>query len=149
MERWPPEFVSTVRAHAFDLTGWVVASSGECLVLQRQEVATIHRALVAVHERDLRAGARPPGRSWLVGVLVCPGDALETLASWAGELAEEDVRRVRLYFLPGADPVKALSAWYAAGLPDPYTADVDDWPGFHRRFGLDLNQQIYLDHRGS
>lgn len=147
MERRPPDFVPTVRAHLHDLAGWVVAASGDCLDVQAKEVERINRALEAVHERNLRPGRRPDARSWLVGVLVCPGDALEGLAVWASRLEEADLRRVRLYFLPGSDPVKALSAWYGVGLPDPYTADVEDWAMFHKRFGLDLNNQIYLDHR--
>lgn len=139
--------MATVRAHMHDLTGWVVASSGRCLDVQDAEVRHINRSLEAVHGQDLGARGRPEARSWMVGILVCPGDALETLAGWAKGLDETDLRRVRLYFLPGADPVKSLAAWYDAGLPDPYTADVEDWPQFHKRFGLDLNNQIYLDHR--
>lgn len=128
---------------------WVVAATGHCLDLQAREVAHIHRSLEAVFEPDLVAGTRPEGASWLVGVLVCPGDTLDALAAWAVTLEPEALRRVRPYFLPRTDAVKALAAWYARGLPDPPTADVEDWPQFHKRFGLDLNNQIYLDHRGA
>lgn len=147
MDRWPPDFMGTIRAHRYDLEGWVVAASGDCLGVQRWEVEHIDRRLEAVHERTLRPGHVPTSPSWLVGVLVCPGDGLDALAAWAKAIPADDLRRVRLYFLPGADPVKALAAWYAEGLPDPATADVADRAHFHKRFGLDLNNQIYLDHR--
>lgn len=147
MDRWPPDFTETIRAHKYGLVAWVVAASGDCLDIQTWEVQHIHRRLTAVHERGLRPGDFPESWSWLVGVLVCPGDGLEALAAWAKEAPASELRRIRLYFLPGANPVKALAAWYAAGLPDPYTADVEDRAQFHKRFGLDLNNQIYLDHR--
>lgn len=121
----------------------MVASSEPCRSIRDQEVARIRRQLRALEPEDLPRTIRAP--SWMVGVLLCPGDGTETVARWAVALLEADRERVRFYHHPRVDLVAAFAAWYAGGLPDPVRAEVSDFKSFHKRFGWDFNNQVYRD----
>lgn len=120
-----------------------MAASGECLEIQSQEEAIPGRDFEGMHPEGLEA-LELEG-SWLVGILLCPGDGTEAAAAWASKLDPADIDRVRFYFLPDVDLVDAFDAWFAQGLPDPVTAEVDDWGSFHRTFGMDHSNQVYRD----
>ncbi len=87
-------------------------------------------------------------RSWLIGVLLCPGDDTRVIADWASSLPAPEVGRVRFYHHPDLDLVAALEAWYDAGLPDPRTSEVWNYKTFHKQFGRHLNDQVYRDVTG-
>lgn len=136
-------FFDTIRPHLHECIGFLFASSGACLEIRDSEVERIDRVFLTLGPADLE-DLRPP-RSWLMAVVLCPGDDTVAVARWATGLSGDDVDRVRFYHLPGVDLVGALEAWYGASLPDPRTADVEDWASFHREFGWDHSNQVYED----
>lgn len=141
----PPDFATVVRAREKKTTGFVVAPSGKCLEIQAAEIKRVKRHLVPFAPTDLVA-ARPP-KSWIVAVLLCPGDTTVDVAGWTAQLAPRDRGRVRFYLHTDTDPVAAFQGWYAAGLEDPRTATVRDFKSFHKVFGWDFNSQVYQDAR--
>ncbi len=146
-EGMPEGFAETIRPHLHECLGIVVASTGDCLEIRDEEIKAIsdtgNRTFEAYPPDQLPDPAAL--QSWLMGVLLCPGDRTEEVAAWAKALNVEDLDRVRFYYLSGVDLVEALRAWYAAGLPDPRTADVEDWGSFHHEFGWDHSNQLYQD----
>lgn len=143
----PPDFAGVVRPRFRACDGIVVASSGLCRRIRAQEEK--------VPGRDFQ-GATPQGLSklqlegsWIVGVLLCPGDDTRAVANWATSLGPDEIDRIRFYYMPGTDLVGALAAWYGVGLPDPVTAEIEDWPTFHKTFGRDHANQVYQDARTS
>lgn len=143
----PIDYAPVVRAHSQDTLGLVVADTGDCLGIRDAEIAHVRRELRALTSSDLAKLVLP--KSWLVAVLLCPGDDLQTLAAWALGLEEKDWRLIRFYHHPGVDLVEALTPWYAAGLDDVRADEVRDFASFHRLFGNDLNDQIYSDARSA
>lgn len=148
-EGMPEGLPEKVRPHLHGCLGIVVASTGDCEDIRDQEIKAI------ADTGNRRFEARRPDRlpdpsslgSWLMGVLLCPGDGTGEVAGWASSLDTEDIDRIRFYHLPGVDLVDALRGWYAQGLPDPRTADVEDWGSFHHEFGWDHVNQLYQDIR--
>lgn len=146
-EGMPDGFAETVGPHVHDCLGIIVASTGDCEDIRDKEIETIsdtgNRTFEAYRPDQLPEPASL--RSWLLGVLLCPSDGTEEVAAWASDLNVEDLDRIRFYYLPGVDLVEALQAWYAEGLADPRTADVEDWGSFHHEFGWDHSSQLYQD----
>ena len=140
----PPDFVGTVRANHARMKGLLWARSGACLTVAREEVRRIRRNLELL---GLGAAVETPRgrRWWLLAVLLCPGDTTEAVSAWARSVKDFDAERVRFYLHTGADPVACLTAWHAAGLPNPATADFSDFADFHKQFGWDFNNQVYRD----
>lgn len=98
----------------------------------------------------LKRGQFPPKdrpKSWVLVVLICPGDTLEGVAEWVRRLPRRDRDRVYLYFHPRTDRVAALAPWHAAGLEDPVVSLAHDFKTFHKSFGARLNLQTYNDFR--
>lgn len=140
----PTDFAEVVRPHFDECDGVVVASSGQCLEIQAKEEEQVPgRDFSGVRPEDL------PGleleESWLVGILLCPGDETEEVSTWASTLDPTDLDRVRFYYTPDVDLVDAFGAWYEEGLPDPRTAEVEGWEDFHQTFGRDHSNQVYRD----
>lgn len=141
----PSDFSAVVRAHHEESTGYVVASSGECLGIQRDEIEFVNRNLQGARPADL--DALDPDGSWFMGVLLCPGDGTSEVGAFAAGLPPEDRHRVRFYVHPDVDLVSALEGWYEAGLGDPMTSEVEDFSSFHARFGRHFNLQVYENFR--
>lgn len=142
-----PGYQEIVRTHRMDTVAYVLADSGECLDIQREEVANVPgRRIVPLTSTDL-AELEPPG-SWFLAALLCPGDTTETVAAWATGYPADDLDRIRFYDHPDTDPATAYAAWNDAGLGAPLRDTVADFPSFHRRFGNHLNDRIFLDWRG-
>lgn len=139
----PPKYADIVRANWPKTLGAIVASSPAALAMQKRSISHVQRKLRGVAPEDL-AGL-DLGGSWLVAVVLGPGDDTRKVASWASGLANEQQPRVRFYLLRGVKAADAFRAWYDAGLPDPLTSEVENWTTFHKRFGNELNNQIYRD----
>lgn len=138
-----PDWDAVVHQHWRDTPAFMLAMSPPCTRIRDEELEAIgnNRALHSIEAADL-ASWTPP-RSWLLAVLVCPGDDLAPLTAWVGGAA---IDRVRFYVHADADPFDALAAWADAGFPDPIVDDgIDSWRTFHRRFGRDLAVRILQD----
>lgn len=139
----PSDYASLVRANASRTKGFVLADSGECLDIRDAEIARIQRSLRPITSKELEVLELPP--SWLLGVILCPGDDMARVAAWTSQLPASDRERVRLYPHERCDLIAMLAPWYAGGLDDPRADEVRDFATFHRFFGNDLNDQIYAD----
>jgi len=128
---FPPGWHETVRRHQRQTKGLVLAQSGPCL-----ETRDLEGSEDFVYGRDFGAidAAALDGlelaESWFLGVLVCPGDDLSMLASWAARLRRDDLDRIRFYVHDDVDLVEAFHPWYAAGLPSPDTEPFVEGPRF-------------------
>jgi hypothetical protein len=139
----PSDYFRVVREHARKTRGFLLAERHPCLDIRDREVAAIHRDLrpavaAALEDVDLPA-------SWLLAIILCPGDDTVAVAAWAKGLPARDVDRIRFYAHPKVDLGEALAAWVEAGLPPPRVDETADWKEFHRRFGLHLNDLAYQD----
>lgn len=141
-----PDYAQVVRAHHTKTTGYIVAVSGTCIGIRDAEIARIRRKLVATSPEKL--DALEPKGSWILAFVICPVDDLRAIVVWLGKQSSTARRRVRLYAHPDVDLVKVLKPWYAADLEDPRVAFVTDFASFHKRFGNDLNDQVYADAKG-
>lgn len=139
----PTDFAAIVGAHHREARAFLLATSEHCAEVRDREVEVVRRNLEVVDPAAL-LDLEPEG-SWVLAVLVCPGDTVEAVARWAAELPAEALQRVLIYLRTDVDTVAALAPWYAADLPNPYTADFTDWAGFHKQFGADFNNQVYRD----
>lgn len=141
----PSDFSEVVRDHHQEALGYILASSGECLGIRREEIEVVNRNLRALDPEDL--SGLDPEEPWFLGVLLCPGDGTQEVASFVADQPPEDRHRVHFYVHPDVDLVDAFRSWYAAGLADPATSEVEDFPTFHTRFGRHFNLQVYEDFR--
>lgn len=140
-----PDWHDVVEANWRKTTGYVLALRGPCLKVRDDELAAIqrNRVLVGLSAKDL--GAWTPPESWLLAVLLCPGDTVEAIVDWAKRGSVES-ERVHFYAHKDTDPYAALAAWSDAGLPDPAVDDgITSWKSFHQKFGNDLAIRILED----
>jgi hypothetical protein len=140
-----PDWHGIVAANWQKTTGYLLALDGLCLEVRDDELAAIrkNRVLVGLAAKDLAAW-RPPD-SWLLAVILCPGDSVEPIVEWVEKHGAE-VERIHFYVHDDADAFAALHAWAEAGLPDPIVDDgIDSWKAFHKKFGNDLAIRILED----
>lgn len=133
-----------VRAHWRDTTAFLLATSEPCMSLRELEIARVRRLLVGLAPEELSTLRLPD--SWLLAVLLCPGDDTASLVPFVAGLPPRDRDRVVFFLHPDADLVQAFHAWYAAGLPDPHTLDAGDYRSLAPKLGHELNKRIALDH---
>lgn len=140
--------VALIRAHRFDTTGYILADAPGCLSIQAEEVHRVRgRRLVPLRSKALPPRAQLP-KSWIMAVVLCPGDATAALAAWARALPLADLGRIRFYEVEGVDAGPAYAGWIQGGLPALVLRfPVRDTPEFIRLFGRHLNQRIVRDHR--
>lgn len=135
-----------IRAHRLHTTCYVLAETGACLNLKAEEVRRVTgRRLLPITGASL---PRRLPRSWILAVVLCPGDLTGTLASWALRLTPADLDRILFYEaqqLPDLDAT--YRGWVEARLPDPNRFPVDDLAHLTRLIGLDLNRRILRDHQ--
>lgn len=134
-----------VREHWRETTAFLLAESDPCIEIRDAELEAIegNRVLRGGSFADLEAW-EPPA-SWMLAVLLCPGDSTQRLASWAAKHAIE-AERVHFYLHPDTS-WEALRGWHEAGLPtDRVDDDIDSWERLHRLFGLALSERIVRDH---
>ena len=141
----PNGILAQVRPHLKETTGFILASSGDCLALQRREVDTIKNRIirpVRTHELD---ALRPPS-SWLLGALLCPNEDTSALATWALRLPDLDQARIRFYVHEGTDVGNAMNGWIRADLRPIQFVEIGSWEQFHQRFGADHAIRVYQAH---
>lgn len=137
-----PSWHATVRAHWPKTTGFLLAFRQPCIAIRDQEIqAASGRVLVAGGIEDLEEW-RPP-KSWILGVLICPGDDVGPVAQWI-QARKADASRVWFYLQPDVE-VSVLEPWEQAGHPADQYDSAADWKQLHKRFGLALNDQVYAD----
>jgi hypothetical protein len=103
--------------------------------------AVTGRALVGRGISDLERW-QPP-MSWILGVIVCPGDSVGPVAAWARR-HETDPQRVWFYLHRDVRP-EVLAPWEDAGFGPAQVDFVSDWRSLHKLFGLALNDRVYAD----
>lgn len=137
-----PSWHAIVQAHWPKTTGFLLAFREPCIAIRNQEMqAVTGRVLVAGDIEDL-VNWRPP-ESWILGVILCPGDRVEPVFRWI-QARQKDAGRVWFYLHPDVD-VAILRPWEQAGFPADQFDVAPDWKHLHKRFGLALNNQVYAD----
>lgn len=143
---FPPGWHETVRKHHKRTAGYVLAQSDPCTETRDLEASDAYvygRGFEALEPDDLQDLDLPA--SWFLGVLVCPGDDLTTIAEWVAQLDEASLVRIRFYVHDDADLVAAFEPWYERGLPSPKTAPLTLGPRFHKTYGKDHGIQVVRD----
>lgn len=141
----PPGYAEVVRAHHRKTTGYLLATQPGCRAIRTEEVRRVRRRLLSIETGEL-TGLAPTG-SWLLAVLLCPGDDTRDVARWARRPPPPDRERIRFYYHPRVDLQRALGAWVEAGLGSPLAAEVRDFASSHKAFGKHLNDRVWLDYR--
>jgi hypothetical protein len=144
-EPFPPNPRDVIHPHRLETVGFLLATRPPCTRIVVDEVRNVKRTLKALGPGDIPPSPLP--RSWVLALLVCPGDTLEGIATWVRRLPARDRERVYLFFHPDVDRVAALASWYEAGLDDPIVSLAHDFRSFHKSFGARMNLQTYLDFR--
>ncbi len=140
--------------HMHDTTAFVVARSAPCEAIRDQEIAAVKpstrtqkrgRVLRSVQPGELASLTLP--KSWMLAVLLCPGDGTEEVASFMRSLGPAWRDRVTFYHVPKTDLTEAFNAWVAASLPLPLTETIERAGQLNAHLGAVLNEWIYQDHR--
>ncbi len=141
----PAGIIAQVKPHLTKTTGFVLAGSADCLEIRDREIRTIqNRVFIALGAEDLAKLPLPP--SWLLGVIVCPGDDTQKVAEWAVSLPLEDRSRIRFYFHSRAPQGSAMQAWSTLGLGPVQYDTIESWQQFHQRYGADHAIRVFQDH---
>ncbi len=139
-----PDWSQTVRENWTKTTAFLLASAQPCIAIRDEEVRAIkaNRVLVGLSASDLEAW-HPPS-SWMLAVLVCPGDTTLDVTAWVRS-RKADPRRVHFFLHPGTK-WGALDAWADAGFPIvSLDDDIASWERLHKRLGLALSDRIVAD----
>lgn len=138
-------FHDVVAEHHGDSDAVLVADREPCITIaydERENVTGRSFQIVAPDELDtldLRA-------TWIMAVLLCPGDDAEAVRAWVEE-DDRDPRRVLFYLHTDTDAREALAPWHEAGLHVHSTWTVSSWKEFHKHFGAQWNVQVFDDFR--
>ena len=147
---FPVGWHEVVRKHFANTAGYVVATSGACLEIQRQEAK---HPKGKVRGRDFQPLApaalkhlRTPA-SWFMGIILCPGDDVEECASWSARLDGRDRDRIVLFVHPDTsqDEVEAASSKVAGYRPQ-IVPLPESWAAFHHTYGRLHGDRVFLDH---
>lgn len=138
-----PDWYETVRANWPRTTGFLLASQDPCIKIRGEELDAVRgrRVLVGVGPESLATWVPP--ESWLLAVILCPGDDVEALLVWA-KRHRVDSGRVMFFLHPKAD-AEILRPWRDAGYSTARVDTVASWPLLHKLFGLALNDRVYED----
>lgn len=129
--------------------GFVVAESGVCFEVQRQETwgpksRVPGRRFRPISPHELQDIQLPD--SWFMGILLCPGDSVESLAAWYRGLSESDRSRVKFYMHPDFDRDATAGVFEGAGAEAARVVVFDGaWENFHPIFGYDHAMQVVAD----
>lgn len=143
----PDDWTRQVREHHPKAVAWVVAATEPCLSIREKEVSQIKRVLQGADFENLPDHASLPD-SWLIAIIVCPGDDLTPVIRWTERLEAEAQERVQFYYHPEVEITAITEPWLDAGLPEPITYEVEDFTTFHNQFGWEFNDQVYRDATG-
>lgn len=143
----PPGLARKVAPHLHKTTGYVLALREPCLELQWRETVgggVPGRAFHPLADVDLRRWT--PTGSWLLAVILCPGDTLAAVAAWARRIPPDQRDRVRVYHHPRVAYAKAAEPWFRGGHAALRRNRVNKWEDFHKLFGRHHAIQCYEDH---
>lgn len=140
----PPLQRDVIRRHWRSTPAYVVANVPPCLGLRDQAVLPKGRRYAAASFRDLE-GIKP-AKSWALAVILCPGDTLHAVASWAVRHRVEDGNRFLVFHVDGVDLRAALAPWRDAGYGLPMLVQVATWREMAAILGQHLNNTILRDH---
>lgn len=141
--------IRIVRENHRRCQGFVVAASGDCFDVQRQETwgtktRVPGRSFKPIHP-DALEGLELPD-SWFMGILLCPGDAVQAIVTWFDQLPTSDRSRVKFYLHPDFDRGAAADAFEDSRIPSGrVVAFAGAWENFHPLFGLDHAMQVVSD----
>lgn len=132
-----------VRRHWRETTAYVLASEPPCLGLRDQTVLPKGRRYDAKALRDL--ATLRPGKSWVMAIILCPGDTLQQAADWAVK-HRADGERFILFHIRGVDLRGALAPWRDAGYGLPLLVEVETWLDMAGVLGQHINNVILRDY---
>ncbi|MBI2078330.1 MAG: hypothetical protein HYT80_08195 [Euryarchaeota archaeon] len=144
---------AVILAHMHDTQTFLASGKAPCDRIRDEEAAATRprgtpqrtgRRIRPLGIEEVKA-LRPEG-SWLLAVLLGPGDTLAPVAAWASRLAPADQRRIRVFHHPDVDLPVALGPWPEATLG---AVSVDLAPNqvvLHHALGQYINERIWLDH---
>lgn len=138
-----PDWTTVVRKHWHRTTGFLLAGRQPCIASRDQELAAIqtNRSLVG-HELQELLRWRPP-ESWILGVLLCPGDEVTSVLEW---VQKNRVGTDRVwFFLHKRTEHEVMRPWTDAGHPLDRVDVITNWKELHKLYGLALNDQVYAD----
>lgn len=140
------EETEVIRANRMRTTCFVVAERGNCLDLRAEEIRRVSgRRFVPVSGATLPRTLPP---SWMLAVIVCPGDDSGRVAAWTKGLGFGQSRLVFFYETQqGLDVAAFYRAWVAKRLPDPARRRPKNFVDLCVALGADLNRRILADHR--
>lgn len=138
-----PAAKEIIRRHWRATTASVLASEPPCLGLRDQAVLPKGRRCDAKEMRDL--AALRPGKSWVMAIILCPGDNLQQVAAWAVR-HRADGDRFILFHVAGVDLRQALAPWRKAGFGLPLLVEVETWLDMAGVLGSHINNVILRDH---
>ncbi len=136
------DWYTVVRKHWRQTTGFLLASREPCLTIRGQELASVKGRSLSSRDQEDLAGWTPP-TSWVLGVILCPGDRIEAVVAWIRK-QRADPSRVWFYLHPSTD-AETLRPWLDAGFDTDQAATVSDWRELHKLYGLALNDRVYSD----
>jgi len=144
-----PEERDAIRAFRKQTICYVLAQQGNCLDLAIGRVKA-----VTGRSMQLLDGATFPRDlpySWMLAVVICPGDDTTQLGSWASRLSPPDLARIRFYEPHELEETadRIYEGWTNKGLPDPWRIRVHGFKELNRVLGGDLNVRILEDHVGA
>lgn len=143
MTRRARDYASVVRANWAKTRGYLLAGREPCIRMRDEEVGNVRRVLLAVHPDDL--SSIKLSRSWILGVILCPGDSSAAVAEWV-KTRRALPSRVWFFLHPDTD-LAALRDWKAAGYATDQVDVVASWQEIHPLFGAALSDQVYADFR--
>lgn len=136
------DYASVVRENHHKTTGYLVAGRPPCIAIRDDEIHKIDRRLLPLDPATL-SDLEPTG-SWLMGVILCPGDGTDHVAGFAART--RSAHRLRFYAHPDTDLKDAFMGWKEAGFRRARVDVVSSWKQLHPFFGRALNDQVYEDH---
>lgn len=138
-------FHDVVAEHHGDSQAFLLARSEPCITIAYDEKENVTGRSFSVVRPD-ELDDLEVASSWIMAVLLCPGDTSRSLAEWI-QAHDRDPSRVLFYLHPDTDPIPALEPWEEAGLQVHSTWTVEDWKPLHKHFGQHWNVQIFDDFR--
>ncbi len=128
-----PSFRDVVAEHHVDSDAILVAGREPCLSIAHDEATNVSgRSFHIITPEEL--GQLEPRPSWIMAVLLCPGDEASSVAAWL-QAGGRDPRRVLFYLHKDTDPRQALAPWHEAGLAIHSTWTIRTWRELHKHLG--------------
>lgn len=135
------DYAAVVRTNHHRTTGYLLASSPPCIKIRNDEIQRINRKTIPLTLAELK-DLEPEG-SWLLGVILCPGDDTTEVSRFAHRT--HSPHRIRFFAHPKTEISTTLESWKAAGHHKARIDLVASWKQLHPLFGLALNDQVYHD----